>query len=178
MFLLWTAAFAADPSALESYTRDHLYRSTYAVVEGGVQITTTYDPKSAPTPWAVFDGTGHLLGAEDFANDVGDQGVIDRIRKESTKDRNASIVTTVAAVVIASAGLSTGASGAPDYSSGMSPPQAQPPTLLWDYIKHNRPVSRYYSAEVADELIVAHNAGLRRALGLTVDDTAAIDTPK
>lgn len=176
MFLLLSAAFAASPEAIKTYTDERLFRSTYAIVDNQVTLTATYDPKFAPTPWAVFNGMGHLLTADDFADDVGDAGMQARLQKADDKTKPGLVVATVAAIVAVSAGNTLGASGMPDPTISMAPPD--PRTALWQTLKQQRQVYRYYTADFADQLIVAHNAGLRRALGLTADEVAAIEHPQ
>jgi hypothetical protein len=173
MLLLLASSLAAEPDAADTYARERLFRSPYAISNDVVTLTETWDPKYAPTAWAVFDGAGRMLTADQFADDVGDVGMQSRLQKEDDKTKPGLVVATVAAIAAMSAGSSLSASGMPDPRADLAPPD--PRASLWQSIKHDRPVSRYYSADLTDELIVAHNAGLRRALGLNAEEVAAIE---
>lgn len=176
MFLLLSAALAGSPEAIKTDTDERLFRSSYAILDNQVTLTSTYDPKFAPTRWAVFNGAGHLLTADDFAVDVGAAGMEKRLQEEDDKTKPGLVVATVAAIVAVSAGTSLGASGMPEPYTDMAPPD--PRATLWQTLKHQRQVYRYHTADFADQLIVAHNAGLRRALGLTAEEVAAIEHPQ
>ena len=57
-------------------------------------------------------------------------------------------------------------------------PRAAPESFpAWFLILRNRPVTSYYTAALADELIVAHNSQLRRELGPSVEEARALDMP-
>lgn len=172
MFLLFVAALhAATPAGVEAYTQARWVRSSFVVTQGGVLLSPTYDPARAPVPWGVFDGRGHLLTAEAFASGAHDNGMLKRFDREQREKTTANVVATVVAIVAASAGTTVG--GAPDLApTDSGAPQSSP---LWSWILGNRAVSDYYTAGLADELIVAHNAGLRREHGLTVEEAQAID---
>lgn len=172
MFFFVAAAFAASPAALDEYRAEHLYRSPFEVVTAGVRISSSYDPARAPLPWGVFDGRGQLLTADAFAQRTGDAGMLHRFDKADRKTKATNTAATVAAIVVASVGMSTG--GAVDLQT----PSRSPPDVeeVWRVIDTERQVADYYSDAVADERIYAYNASLRRRLGLTVEEAERIET--
>lgn len=99
MFLLLSAALAGGPEAIKTDTDERLFRSSYAILDNQVTLTSTYDPKFASTRWAVFNGAGHLLTADDFAVDVGAAGMEKRLQEEDDKTKPGLVVATVAAIV-------------------------------------------------------------------------------
>ncbi len=173
MFLLLAVAMAAAPASPETYEAERWVRSPFAVVATGVQLTTTYDPQLAPVPWGVFDGMGRLLTAEEFVDGAHDVGMGKRFERERKKAQATTTVLTVVAILASTGGLSAG--GAPDYPTPDPAAGAPQGTAAWNELIGRRAVSDYYTAELADELIVSHNNGVRRRAGLSTEATAAID---
>ncbi len=172
MLLLIASLHAATPAAVEAYTEARWVRSAFVVTGAGVALAPTWDPKQAPVPWGVFDGGGRLLDAEAFATASNDTGMLARFKKEQGDKTATNVVATVVAVVAASAGSTFG--GAPEFASGTKGSPDQAPA--WSWIVGRRNVSDYYTAAVADELIVRHNASLRRQHGLSAEEAAAADS--
>lgn len=172
--LLVPALFAATPAAVSAYAEARLYRSAFAVSGNGVTLTKDYDPASAPLPWGVFNGQGNLLSAEAFADTVNDAGMIARFRKEDRKAKSTNTVLTVLAIVAVSVGGAVDSDGAAAPSGEPSKDSPQQ-SAAWTALVSGRQVPNYYTAELADQLIVSFNASLRRKLGLSVDEAAAMD---
>lgn len=172
MLFLLAAVYAATPASMAVYADTRWVRSPFAVVSAGVVLTPTYDPKKAPVPWAIFDGVGRMVAAEDFVAEVGDSGMEARFRKERQKVTTKDTILTVVAIVVVGGGLSAG--GAPDYPtpSAGAAPETSP---AWTTITANRTVSGYYTPELADELVHKHNASLRRKLGLSIEEADVLD---
>ncbi|GDX81732.1 hypothetical protein LBMAG42_35430 [Deltaproteobacteria bacterium] len=172
--LLVSALHAATPAAVAAYAEARLYRSAFAVSENGVTLTKEYDPAAAPLPWGVFDGRGNLLSAEAFADQVNDAGMLARFRKEDRKAKGTNTALTVLAIVVVAAGGSADGNGA---ASPSGPPSKDSPqqTASWTALVSGRQVPNYYTAELVDQLIVSFNASLRRKLGLSVEEAAALE---
>lgn len=172
MFLLFVAALhAATPEGVAAYTAERWVRSPFRVTGAGVVLTPTHDPTLSPVPWGVFDGRGLLVSAEVFAAEAHDAGMLKRFDREQRAKTTGNALTTVVAIVAASAGTSAVGAPAASAPSGGAP-ESSP---LWSWIVTSRAVSDYYTAGLADELIVAHNAGLRRKHGLTPEEAQAVD---
>ncbi len=176
MVLLLAAALAATPAAVEEYSSERWLRSSFSVVGAGVVLTERWDPKLAPVEWAVFDGGGHMVSAEDFAAGAHDRGMQARFDREEDKAKGTNTALTVVALLI------TAGAGFADNDGSLGPTDTVPQpggapdsSPVWVQIVNHRTVDHYYTLEVADELIRAHNASLRRHLGLTLEEAQAQD---
>lgn len=168
------AIHAATPAAVSAYAEARLYRSAFAVSGNGVTLTKEYDPAAAPLPWGVFDGRGNLLSAEAFAEQVNDAGMIARFGKEDRKAKSTNTALTVLAIVAVSVGGAVDSDGAA--APGGEPSKDSPQqTAAWTALVSGRQVPNYYTAELADQLIVSFNASLRRKLGLSVEEAAGLE---
>jgi len=157
-------AFAADPVALTRYGLEHLFRAPFKVTDRGVVVTDAFDPATAPVPWGVFDGAGTLLDLETFAFRANDAGMLERALREGRRERTAYHVANVAL---------TGALPAPGFGTAF-PPGAKE---TWSKLTKHKQVADYYTAEAVDALLRTQNGELRRELGLTSEEAAALDGP-
>lgn len=174
LFLLSNAAASPRTSqeVYNAYVARHLFRSAYTITEGTLELAEEYDPARAPYRWGVFDGEGELLGAETFAERVGDRGMLRRL-----KSGGGGILEGPLGVLAALAAVGAGVAG-----QGYVPtaPDSQPLDLGGTggaRVSREAQVASWYSAEVVDQLIRSYNLRLRRELGLRPYDTPALDGP-
>ncbi|MEL6346338.1 MAG: hypothetical protein AAFV53_24720 [Myxococcota bacterium] len=169
-----------DPRAQERYDRQRLRRDRLTVTSGYYSIyggsISTYDT------WSVYDGGGKPYTVREFAETVGDQRMIRRLKGKTRR----AVLTTAAGTgaMILGFGIAFSEYSNADNTNGIEEDDLDSGRFLtWSLIGtagmgtamiagivppiRRRYVSLFYEAHEADQLIDSYNERLRQDLGVT-----------
>ncbi len=138
--------------------------------DGAAEKATTVEELKA---YANKDAVAEYHAIFKGAHDRGMQARFDR-EEDKAKGTNTAL-TVVALLITAGAGFADNDGSLGPTDTVPQPGGAPDSSPVWVQIVNHRTVDHYYTLEVADELIRAHNASLRRHLGLTLEEAQAQD---